>query len=325
MIHKTKLVNGKSKKGDVMMNIENIEAFVYINHYGSFNKAAEVLFLSQPSVSARIQTLERELGCKLFERLGRQILLTEEGRRFLPYAQQVLQVIQKGKQRIQTAKVTPQELTIGCTVAVSNYVIPELLPKLKQKYPQTNFKLITSTTDQLLNKLMNKEIDIGFVRKVMHPAIRTVSFYEDPISLYVYKDHPFVQKGRATIASLQEQPLIFFECGSLDWLRIHRVFESLEFPPDIAFHVDHSETAKKLVLQKAGIAFLPGLSVHEEVMRGDLVPIYIPEVTGISLQTSLITLKEQPSTFATTLAELLHENDYFRSQQPDQSLLHSTI
>ncbi|WP_139129201.1 LysR family transcriptional regulator, partial [Paenibacillus nuruki] len=61
------------------MNIENIEAFVYINHYGSFNKAAEVLFLSQPSVSARIQTLERELGCKLFERLGRQILLTEEG------------------------------------------------------------------------------------------------------------------------------------------------------------------------------------------------------------------------------------------------------
>ncbi|HER2177994.1 TPA: LysR family transcriptional regulator, partial [Streptococcus pyogenes] len=78
------------------MNIENIEAFVYINHYGSFNKAAEVLFLSQPSVTARIQSLERELGCKLFDRLGKQIVLTEEGRKFLPYAQQVLQVIQKG-------------------------------------------------------------------------------------------------------------------------------------------------------------------------------------------------------------------------------------
>ena len=64
------------------MNIENIEAFVYINHYGSFNKAAEVLFLSQPSVTARIQSLERELGCKLFDRLGKQIVLTDEGRKF---------------------------------------------------------------------------------------------------------------------------------------------------------------------------------------------------------------------------------------------------
>lgn len=73
------------------MNIENIEAFVYVNHYGSFNKAAEVLFLSQPSVTARIQTLERELDCKLFDRLGKQIALTEKGKQFLPYAQQIMQ------------------------------------------------------------------------------------------------------------------------------------------------------------------------------------------------------------------------------------------
>ncbi|MEW4369623.1 LysR family transcriptional regulator [Paenibacillus kandeliae] len=300
------------------MNIENMEAFVYIHHYGSFNKAAEILFLSQPSVTARIQSLERELGCKLFERLGRQIVLTEEGRRFLPYAQQVLQVLQKGRQRIQTVKTTPEELTIGCTISVSNYVIPELLPQLKQQYPQTNFKLITATTDQLVSRLLNKEIDIGFVRKMMHPSIRTVSSYEDPISLYVYADHPFAYRPPTSISALERQQLVFFECGSLDWLRIHRVFEAMESPPEIAFQVDHSETAKKLVLQKAGIAFLPGLSVHEEVKQGKLVRVALPEIEGISLQTSLVTLKEQPAHMTSMMADLLRDVDYFRRQdQPE--------
>lgn len=86
------------------MNIDNMEAFVYVNHYGSFNKAAEALFLSQPSVTARIQTLERELGCKLFDRQSKQTVLTEDGRKFLPYAEQMLQVLQKGKQKLQQRK-----------------------------------------------------------------------------------------------------------------------------------------------------------------------------------------------------------------------------
>lgn len=76
------------------MNIENIEAFVYINHYGSFNKAAEVLYISQPTVTARIQSLERELDCRVFDLLGKQINLTDKGKQFLPYAQQILQVYQ---------------------------------------------------------------------------------------------------------------------------------------------------------------------------------------------------------------------------------------
>lgn len=89
------------------MNIENIEAFVYINHYGSFNKAADVLYISQPTVTARIQSLERELDCKVFDRLGKQINLTDKGRQFLPYAQQILQVYQNGKHQLQSKGQIP--------------------------------------------------------------------------------------------------------------------------------------------------------------------------------------------------------------------------
>ncbi|MBB3112477.1 DNA-binding transcriptional LysR family regulator [Paenibacillus phyllosphaerae] len=279
------------------MNIENMEAFVYVNHYGSFNKAAEVLFLSQPSVTARIQTLERELDCKLFDRQGKQILLTEKGKQFLPYAQQIIQTLQKGRLHLQERGARPQELRIGSTVSVSNYVLPDILPKLRSLFPEMTFKMTTASTDDLVAKLMDREIDIAFVRKLVHPSVQSFPFYEDPIKLYVYEGHPFAAAGRVSLHEIRHQTLVFFECGSLDWLRLHRVFEYLEHPPHIVFHADNHETAKKLVLRKVGICFLPGLSVKEEVAQGKLIPIEIEETNGISLQTNLITLTGENAEF----------------------------
>ncbi|NBD26548.1 LysR family transcriptional regulator [Paenibacillus glycinis] len=289
------------------MNIENIEAFVYVNHYGSFNKAAEVLFLSQPSVTARIQTLERELDCKLFDRLGKQIALTEKGKQFLPYAQQIMQTFQKGKLHMQQRKTVPHELRIGATVSVSNYLIPSLLPRLKQRYPELHIKLFTSGTDELVNKLHNKEIDLAFVRKVAHPTLASYKFYEDPIKLYVYEGHPFTRKPDVSIEEISSQPLVFFECGSLDWMRVHRVFDSLDRQPNIEYLVDNSESAKKLVLERAGICFLPGLCVEQDVRERRLFPIEFAEMNGITLQTNLISRSGEHSLFADSLLEIGQE------------------
>lgn len=269
------------------MNIDNIEAFVYVNHYGSFNKAADALYLSQPSVTSRIQTLERDLDAKLFERQAKGVQLTDTGKTFLPYAQQILQTYRKGKLHLQKKPSVPQELRIGSTVSVSTYIIPELLPFLKGLFPELTFKLTTATTDELGARLLEQEIDIAFVRKLTHPSLRSYPLYDDPIRLYVYDSHPFAARGRIELSELAGEKLVFFECGSLDWLRLHRVFESLEQPPDIVCHADQSETAKKLVLGRAGIAFLPGVCIREEAAKGRLVPVEIAETAGISLQTSL--------------------------------------
>ncbi|OMF19758.1 LysR family transcriptional regulator [Paenibacillus sp. FSL H8-0548] len=270
------------------MNIENIEAFVYVIHCGSFNKAADALYLSQPSVTARIKSLEHELDCKLFDRQGKQIQITDDGKRFLPYAQQLLLIYQKGKQHINQKKSLPNEYRIGCTVSVSNYIIPDLLLRLKDKFPNTHYKLVTGTTDEIMNKVLNKEVDIGFVRNVNHPSLQSNKFYEDPIRLYVYEGHPFLTTENLTIGAIAEQPLVFFECGSLDWLRVHRIFEQLDLPPNIQIQTDNSEMAKKLVIQKAGIGFLPNLCAKQEILEGKLHPIRVPETEGISLQTNLI-------------------------------------
>lgn len=276
-------------QGGEGMNIENMEAFVYVIHFGSFNKAAEALFLSQPSVTARIQSLERELDCRLFDRLGKQAVLTEEGKRFLPYAQQILQTYQKGRQHVQQKRKLAGELRIGCTVSVAHYVVPELLPLLQEQYPDLHFKFTTGVTDELVGKVLSKEIDIGFVRSVAHPNLASVKFYEDPIRLHVYEGHPFVEKDDLTVEAIGSQPLVFFECGALDWQRVHRIFESLRQPPNVVIQTDNSEMAKKLVMKKAGICFLPSMCVRGEVAEGRLLPVHFPETAGISMQTNIVT------------------------------------
>ncbi|OMD58958.1 LysR family transcriptional regulator [Paenibacillus odorifer] len=286
------------------MNIENIEAFVYINHYGSFNKAAEVLYISQPTVTARIQSLERELDCKVFDRLGKQINLTDKGKQFLPYAQQILQIYQNGKYQVQAKGHIPNELRIGSTVSVSNYLMPHLMLHLKRRYPHITIKLMTASTEVLTEKLKSKELDLAFIRKVVNPAIQTFPFCEDPISLYVHEGHRFAKAHRASLEDIRQETLVFFECGSLDWMRLHRVFESMEQPPKIEYQVDNLETAKKLVLKKAGICFLPALSVQEEVATGSLIRVDIAETEGISLRTSLISLNGENAEFIETLLEL---------------------
>ncbi|NEW08369.1 LysR family transcriptional regulator [Paenibacillus sp. SYP-B3998] len=285
------------------MNIENIEAFVYVIHYGSFNKAAEILFLSQPSVTARIQSLERELDCRLFDRIGKQIHLTEEGKKFLPYGQQLLQTFQKGKIQLKQKRTLPNELRIGSTVSVSNYMIPEIIPKMKLKYPDVNFKLTTAVTDDILNRVLNRELDVGFVRHISHPNILSAKFYEDPIRLYVHEGHPFINNDKRSIEDIGDQHLVFFECGSLDWMRIHRIFASLKRPPNIEFLIDNLETAKKLVMQRVGIAFLPSLCVSQEVREKKLFPIDFPETSGISLQTNVISLHGGSTLFFNSILE----------------------
>lgn len=272
------------------MNIENIEAFVYVNHYGSFNKAADVLYLSQPSVTARIQTLERELNIKLFDRQGKQVTLTEKGKQFLPYAQQIINIFESGKEHIQEKAYVKQELRIGCTVSVANYVMPYILPFLNEQWPSLTYRITTTSSSILLDKLLAQEIDLAFVRHIVHPSIVSQKLYVDPITLYVYPEHPFATKKVVSIEEASKEQYIFFECGSLDWQRIHRIFNQNNYTLQVKYDVDNSETAKKLVVNQAGIAFLPSLSVKELVEEQRLVPIQVEDIDNVGLQTNLISL-----------------------------------
>jgi len=287
------------------VNIENLEAFVYVVYYNSFHKAAEALFLSQPSISARIQSLERELDVRLFLREGKTFSLTEQGKEFLPYAQQILQSLRKGKQQLRRNSMSLQEMTIGSTVSVSSYILPAIFPHLKERYPGMHIKLTTASTEAILEKVLQKEVDIGFVRNVAHPLTDSVLFYEDPIQLYVYNGHRFTEHPPETLEEIGGEPLVFFECGSLDWLKLHSLFETLQRPPVIDLYIDNLEMAKKCIAQGMGIGFLPDLCARQEVVDERLVPVQIPSLASLSLRTQVVTRKGEGAALRELFLDLI--------------------
>ena len=287
------------------MNIDNIEAFIYVCQPGSFNKAAEALYLAQPSVTARIHALERELNTQLFNRNGNKISLTEKGVYFFPHAQKILHSYHEAKYGLQQV-ILPDELVIGSALSISNNILPNILPSFKSKFNDVKIKIVTGHSRDILKKVINKEVDFGIVRTETHPQIESIRLYNDPISLLVPPDHPFLKEETVTIEQVSKHPLIFFDYGSIDWLMILRLFSNNDVTPNISLEVNSMDTAKNLVKQGMGISFLPEHCVKQELENGELFRVNITPPLKINISIDFIYLKGKPKS---VFIDFLKEKD----------------
>ncbi|RIJ64414.1 LysR family transcriptional regulator [Rummeliibacillus sp. POC4] len=254
------------------MNIDNLEAFMYVVHLKSIHKASKALFLSQPTVTARIKSLERELNSELFIRQGRNLVLSSQGKEFIPYAQQILQTLREGKRQLKH-QGAQNEIVIGANVITSQYFIPHALTSWKKEHPQLHFKFTATTNDELITKLLNHQVNFAFMRAIRDEGIHQEPVLDNSVRLIVYPDHPFIQKQNVTVKELAKESIVFFECGAFDWDLIYKLFEVEEIEPNIEFKVDHLEIAKSLIINKQSIGFLPYLCVKEELEKGELFEV----------------------------------------------------
>ncbi|MED3688342.1 LysR family transcriptional regulator [Peribacillus butanolivorans] len=272
------------------MNIDHIEAFLYVVHFNSFHKAAEALFLSQPTVTARIKTLENELDSILFERQGRGIILTEKGKAFIPFADQIIRTYQQGKKQLKKGSYR-EEITIGANIITSQYFIPYALPLWKKENPDLRFKFISAPNDALVDKLLQKQVDIAFMKDVTHSGLQNHKVLDNSIRLVVYPGHHYQFQKDLSAQQLATEPLVFFECGAFDWNQVHKIFEVSHVEPRIEFQVDHLEVAKSLILSRSCIGFLPYLCIKKELEQGTLVEVDVSHLIKIKQHIHLTHLK----------------------------------
>ncbi|MEH7012799.1 LysR family transcriptional regulator [Neobacillus niacini] len=263
------------------MNIDHLEAFMYVVHLESIHKAAEALYLSQPTVTARIKTLERDLGIELFLRKGRSLTLSEEGKAFIPYAEQIIRTYQQGKKLLKKED-NPDEIVIGANIITSQYFIPFALPFLKKTKPHLRFKFFSVPNEVLLDKLLHKQVDIAFMKDVTHRGIQKYELLNNSVRLVVYPGHSFQFQENLSVPQLASEPMVFFECGAVDWNRVYKLFELANVNPRIEFLVDHLEVAKSIILSKNGIGFLPYLCIKEELEKGDLIEVDVSHILQIN-------------------------------------------
>jgi DNA-binding transcriptional LysR family regulator len=277
-----------------VVELGQLEAFLQVATHRSFSKAAEVLFLTQPSVTARIQALERELGEELFERSGRTVRLTDAGNVFLTYAQRALKDVQEGKDALEALRRTDAgSLRIGSALTISAYVLPKILKTFRARYPKVEVSVRTGRSDQVLDMVLNDEVHVGLVRSLVHSEIETVHLYDDEVVLVTDANHPFAKTRSARIEDVAKQALIFFDRASSYYGLIHGFFRDAGVVPRHAMELDSLEATKMMVEEGLGIAILPRVAVERELKLGILVEVEITGVPRIKRQIAMIYRKNR--------------------------------
>ncbi len=276
------------------MDLGQIEAFVQVAQLRSFSKAAEALFLTQPSVTARIQSLERDLGEALFERNGRGVRMTEMGAAFLPYARRALKALQDGRESIEGMRnLEIGSLKLGSALTVSTYVLPKILKKYTKAFPGVEVSVHTGRSEQVLQMVLQDEAHCALERTVQHADIVTIPLYEDDLVLVAPPEHRFAQKRGATVEEVGREPLILFDKGSSYNALIQGVFRQHGIVPKTLMEMDTIEATKKMVEEGLGIALLPKVSTEREIELGHLVTVAVTNATMPRRQISLIFRKNR--------------------------------
>jgi DNA-binding transcriptional LysR family regulator len=266
-----------------------LEAFVQVAAQNSFSRAAESLRLTQPSITARIQALERELGEEMFDRGGRGVRLTDAGTIFLPYAERMLQMLREAREGVEEVRgVQAGSLRLGSALTISTYVLPRILRTFHCRYPGVEVVVHTGRSEQVLNMLLGNEVQVGLVRSLTHPDVETIDLYADEVILVANPDHPFSADRRATIEEVGSQPVILADRGSSYYGLIHGLFRQAGVVPNVAMELDSMEATKRMVEEGLGIALLPRVCLERELKQGLLAEVTITNAPTISRQIALI-------------------------------------
>jgi DNA-binding transcriptional LysR family regulator len=258
------------------MLLAQLEAFVETARRGSVSRAAAALFVTQPALTARLKSLERELGAELFHRTGRGVRLSEAGRSFLPYAQRALAAVADGRQLLaELSRGGTGQLALGAAPAVSTYVLPAILRRLHAAYPNVQLSVRTGHSEEVLELVLREQVEVGLIRALRHPEIESIPLYEDELVLVTDPEHRFAVAGEIAVADMSDEQLILFDRTSSYHDLTSSFFREAGVVPRGVMELDNIDATKKMVREGLGVALLPYTAVTEELAAGTLVAVRI--------------------------------------------------
>jgi DNA-binding transcriptional LysR family regulator len=267
------------------MLLAQVEGFLEVARRGNVSRAAEAIFVTQPTLTARLHALERELGEPLFARTRRGMRLTDAGRAFLPYAERALRTLREGQQALTEARsASAGQLVLGAAPAVSTYVLPEVLQRFAAAHPRVGVAVRTGHSEDVLQMLLREEVQMAVVRAQRHPDIESVPLYEEEVVLIVPPDHAFARRASVPVAAVGGERLILFDRTSSYYEVTQAFFLSLGVTPREVMELDNIEAAKKMVERHLGVALLPLTAVARELADGSLRLVRLADTAPLRRQ-----------------------------------------
>ena len=239
-----------------------------------FGKAAELCFVSQPTLSAQLKKMEDQLGVKLVER-GQQIRLTDIGERVVERARRVIEEAREIEELARNLQdPLAGELRIGLIPTVGPYLLPHIAGPLRERFPRLKLLLLEHQTHRLIELLKNGELDVA-VLALPIPTERLITrvLYAESFQVALPADHPLAKRRRVALEDLDGETLLLLEDGhclrdqALEACRLARVREA----PD--FRATSLETLRQMVAAGVGITLLPSLAVDTHGTRSPAMAV----------------------------------------------------
>lgn len=250
-----------------VMTLVQLEYIIAVDTYGSFVAAAEHCYVTQPTLSMQIQKLEESLGAKLFDRSVQPVVPTEIGRKVIYQARVVLAESRKIKDIVQDdTGLLSGDLKIGVIPTVAPYLLPNVLPLLKEMYPSLNIYIWEYTTNKIIKLLKNGTLDCGILSTPLNDyEIREDSLFYETFVAYISKDSDLIDKVFLKSTDIVDEKLWLLNeghCMRGQVLNIcnYRQFHSAESV--VEYNTGSIETLKRMVDINGGLTILPELSIQ---------------------------------------------------------------
>uniref|UniRef100_UPI0030036A4F transcription regulator of rubisco operon n=1 Tax=Cocconeiopsis kantsiensis TaxID=3082010 RepID=UPI0030036A4F len=258
----------------------------------NFTKAAELLYLSQPSLSKQIKALEKNLDMLLINRESNKISLTENGKVFLQYSERILALCEESCRALIDLKNGERgNLTVGASQTIGIYLLPRVLALFAQNYPQINLKVQVNSTRIISKNVINREIDLavvgGEIPNDLKKNLIVENFVEDEFSLIISRSHPFAVKKQITKEDLYHLNFITLNSNStirkfIDNILIQNQIETKQLK--IVMQLNSIEGIKTAVSLGLGAAFVSSSAIEKEI---ELKTIEILRIENIRITRTL--------------------------------------
>ena len=265
------------------MDIRRLEIFAKVAELGSFSRAAEALFLTQPTISEHVRALEDELGVQLLDRLGRGATPTRAGQLLLGYAHRMLALSREAHQALERFQGRMSgELVVGGSTIPGEYVLPALIGQFKAKYPDILISLLIGSTRQVSEWLEEGRVEIGVVGA--RPSSRVLDAKElmpDELVVVVPPTHAWVARRTATLAELQKEPMIVRERGSGSREAVEHALHEAGLSLAalrIVGEMGSTQAVKQAVRAGVGVALISRRAVEDECRAGLLACVKVKDL-----------------------------------------------
>ncbi len=268
------------------MEIRDLQVFLAVTTRLNFTRAGEDVHLSQPSVSVRIRQLERELGVKLFEQLGKRVALTEAGRLLEPYARRVVAALDDARHAVEELKGLERgTVRVGASTTPGTYLVPGIIARFKRNHPKVEIRLSVKDTRRVEEGVLENDFDFGFVGgHLVSREVEVVPWITDKILLVVAPKHPLAKRRQVRIRDLKGEKFIFREPGSGTQAAVSAALHDIGIEVESVMEADNPGVAKQAVQSGLGIAFLSHFAIGNEVRAKTLRAV---NVQGLDIRREL--------------------------------------